>query len=185
MKAKSVLGHLGVCSALLLPISALAGGSQVAAEQKKAAAAAQTPDKSSESKGYASILEAAKSNGQFGTFLSAVEKAGLTDTLAGKGAYTVFAPTDEAFKRVPADQLNALLNDKAKLEQVLKSHILGQALSSEAMPRADVRTLNGNTLQIDMYRSHKMWVAGAEVVSPNMQAANGWLHGIDKVILPN
>ena len=129
------------------------------------------------------IVEVATEAGSFKTLLTAVEVAGLTATLAGPGPFTVFAPTDEAFAKVPAKDLEALLADKAALTNVLTYHVVQGAVTAKdvaGIPSA--KTLQGGELAIDTSSGVK--VGGATVVKADIMASNGVIHVIDTVLLP-
>ncbi len=130
------------------------------------------------------IVDTAKSAGSFGTLVVALEKAGLVDTLKSKGPFTVFAPTDEAFAKVPKDQLDALLADKAKLTNVLTYHVVpGKIASSEVSP-GPAKTVQGQSLTIAK-QSGSITVDKAKVIKADIAANNGVIHVIDSVVMPN
>jgi uncharacterized surface protein with fasciclin (FAS1) repeats len=129
------------------------------------------------------IVEAAKQAGSFTTFLKAVDAAGIAENLNGPGPFTVFAPTDEAFAKVPPKDLEALLADKAKLTQVLQYHVIAGNRSSKDLAGLKAeKSLQGAELTIDASSGVK--VAGATVVKPDLAASNGVIHGIDTVLVP-
>jgi uncharacterized surface protein with fasciclin (FAS1) repeats len=129
------------------------------------------------------IVETVISAGQFTTFARAIKAAGLTDTLAGKGPFTVFAPTDEAFKKLPAGAVDALLKDSAKLKAVLNYHIIAGHVTAKDMKSGDVMTLQGSELTAQVSGSDAQ-VNGARVKRADMVATNGIIHEIDAVIMP-
>ncbi|MDQ3675091.1 MAG: fasciclin domain-containing protein [Gemmatimonadota bacterium] len=133
------------------------------------------------------IVQIAVENGSFNTLVAAVKAAGLAETLQGAGPFTVFAPTDAAFAKLPAGTVNALLADKEALSSILTYHVLsGRTVASDitrgngAMPA----TVNGQPLNITV-RSGKVYVNGAQVVMADIQASNGVIHVIDAVLMPN
>jgi uncharacterized surface protein with fasciclin (FAS1) repeats len=132
------------------------------------------------------IIEKARAAGNFKTFLKAVDAAGLTETLKEEGPFTVFAPTDEAFAKIPQAQLDALLKDKERLQQVLLSHVVpGRVSEAEVRalePGTEVRTAADTELSVKQ-EGKKLVIEGATVVQPGLQASNGIIHSIDKVIL--
>lgn len=129
------------------------------------------------------IIEAARSAGSFKTLLAAVEAAGLTETLRGDGPFTVFAPTDEAFARLPKETLDALLKDKAKLASVLTYHVVsGKVMAADVLKLKEARTVQGQSIRIDTSSGVK--VNGAGVVKADVPATNGVIHVIDAVLLP-
>lgn len=131
------------------------------------------------------IVDTAASAGQFNTLVTAVKAAGLTETLKGKGPYTVFAPTDEAFAQIPKDQLQALLDDKAALTRVLTYHVVPGRVTAEQVVKMDsAATVEGQRIRI-MDDGMGVKVNEARVVKTDILASNGVIHVIDKVILPD
>ena len=129
------------------------------------------------------IVQTAVDNGNFNTLATALQKAGLVDTLKGTGPFTVFAPTDAAFAKIPKDQLDALLADKDKLTKVLTYHVVpGQVMAADVKPGA-VRTVQGSSATISTYGG-KVKIDGATVTATDVRADNGVIHVIDTVILP-
>jgi len=128
------------------------------------------------------IVDTAIAGGHFNTFAGAIQAAGLADTLAGKGPYAVFAPTDEAFKALPSGAYDALLRDSAKLMAVLNYHIVGP-LHAKEVKSGEVSTLRGSTLTVAGSSSH-LRVNGARVKHADLVMTNGVVHGIDVVIVP-
>jgi uncharacterized surface protein with fasciclin (FAS1) repeats len=130
------------------------------------------------------IVETAISAGSFSTLVTAVQAAGLVETLSGEGPFTVFAPTDEAFAQIPEDQLSALLADKEALTSVLTYHVVsGKVLAEDVVKLSSAETVNGQSVDIKV-EDGKVYVDGAQVVSTDIMATNGVIHVIDKVILP-
>jgi uncharacterized surface protein with fasciclin (FAS1) repeats len=131
----------------------------------------------------ADIVDTAKSAGNFTTLVKAVDAAGLTDTLKGPGPYTVFAPTDAAFAKVPKAKLDALLKDKAALTRVLTYHVVpGKVMAADVKPGA-VKSVEGSMLHLSM-KGGKVHVDKATVVSADVAADNGVIHAIDTVLMP-
>jgi uncharacterized surface protein with fasciclin (FAS1) repeats len=129
------------------------------------------------------IVEIAAEAGSFKTLLTAVEAAGLTATLAGPGPFTVFAPTDQAFAKVPAKDLEALLADKDALTKVLTYHVVpGAVMAKDVAGLSSAKTVQGGELAIDT--SNGVKVGGATVVKADITASNGVIHVIDAVLLP-
>ena len=129
------------------------------------------------------ILDAAMAAGQFNTFAAAVKAAGLADTLATKGPFTVFAPTDDAFKALPTGAYDALLKDAAKLKAVLSYHVAsGQFMAKDIKP-GEMMTLQGTSLTAVGVPTD-LRVNEARVKRADLLATNGVIHGIDVVILP-
>lgn len=129
------------------------------------------------------IVDTAVSAGQFNTLVKAVQEAGLVDTLKGKGPFTVFAPTDEAFANLPAGTLEALLNDKAKLAKVLTYHVVAGEVKSGDVKPGNVKTVEGQSVKVKT-RGGNVMVNNAKVVKADVMASNGVIHVIDKVLLP-
>jgi uncharacterized surface protein with fasciclin (FAS1) repeats len=130
------------------------------------------------------IVETARAAGKFKTLTSLLKRAGLVKTLQGKGPYTVFAPTDAAFDKVPNATLARLGRDKAALRSVLLLHVAeGRLTAAKVTKRRSVKTLNGQPLAIRV-RGGKVFVGGARVVTADVTASNGVIHAINKVLLP-
>jgi uncharacterized surface protein with fasciclin (FAS1) repeats len=130
------------------------------------------------------IVSIASGSEDFETLVTAIKVAGLVNTLSDKGPYTVFAPTDEAFAKLPVEQLAALLADKEALTNVLTYHVVPGTVSSDAASKlTSAKTVQGGTLIIDA--SDGVRINGAKVVKADIQASNGVIHVIDTVILPN
>ena len=132
------------------------------------------------------VVDAAVANGSFKTFTSALRKAGMVDTLQGKGPFTLFAPTDAAFDKLPAGQLADLLKPENKdaLVSMLNYHVLaGRSSAAEVAKMAMVKTINGLSAQIEL-NGKKVSIDGAVVTVPDIQSGNGVLHGIDQVNIP-
>ena len=132
------------------------------------------------------IVQVASENGSFNTLVAAVKAAGLVETLQGAGPFTVFAPTDAAFAKLPAGTVDALLANKEALASILTYHVVsGRTVASDitrnngAMPA----TVNGQPLSITV-RAGKVYVNGAQVVIADVPASNGVIHVIDAVLMP-
>lgn len=129
------------------------------------------------------IVDTAKSAGTFNTLVTAVEAAGLADTLKGPGPFTVFAPTDAAFAKIPKAKLDALLKDKAALAKVLTYHVVpGKVTASDVKP-GKVKTVEGDSLTIEA-NGGKVMVDKAAVTKTDIVADNGVIHVIDTVLMP-
>lgn len=129
------------------------------------------------------IVETAVSAGQFNTLAAALQEAGLVDTLKGKGPFTVFAPTDEAFAKIPKAQLDALLADKEKLVAVLTYHVVPGQVMAKDVQAGEVATVQGSSLSVTTRGGVK--VDNANVVKTDITADNGVIHVIDSVVMPN
>jgi uncharacterized surface protein with fasciclin (FAS1) repeats len=130
------------------------------------------------------IVQTATAAGQFKTLTSLLKSAGLAKTLKGKGPYTVFAPTDAAFAKVPKSTLNALAKDKAKLRAVLLYHVVkGKLTAAKVVKLHSAKTLNGQKVRITV-RAGKVRVGGARVTATDVAASNGVIHVLDRVLIP-
>ncbi|GIU93901.1 MAG: hypothetical protein KatS3mg012_0358 [Gaiellaceae bacterium] len=134
--------------------------------------------------GTQNIVQTAVAAGQFTTLATLLKQAGLAKTLQGKGPFTVFAPTDAAFAKVPKSTLNALAKDKAALRSVLLYHVAaGKLPAAKVVKRSSVKTLNGQSVAIRV-RGGKVFVGGARVTTPDVMASNGVIHVINTVLIP-
>jgi uncharacterized surface protein with fasciclin (FAS1) repeats len=135
----------------------------------------------------ADIVDTAVSNGNFKTLTAALQAAGLVDTLKGQGPYTVFAPTDEAFKKLPAGMVENLLKpeNKAQLQKVLTYHVVaGNVKSGDLKGKTtSAQTVEGSAVRIDA-SGNAVKVNDAVVTQPDVTASNGVIHVIDSVIMP-
>ncbi len=132
------------------------------------------------------IVDIAVSAGSFNTLVAAVQAAGLVDTLKGKGPLTVFAPTDEAFAKLPAGTVEELLKpeNRSKLQAILTYHVVpGQVTASDVVKLQNAPTANGRALKIAT-ADGKVMVDNATVVQADIMASNGVIHVIDTVVLP-
>ena len=131
----------------------------------------------------ADLVDTAVAAGSFKTLAAALQAAGLVETLKGPGPFTVFAPTDEAFAKLPKGTVEALLKDLPKLRAVLTYHVVpGRVLAQDAVKLASAPTVQGQALPIDVTEGVK--VAGARVIQADVLASNGVIHVIDTVVLP-
>ena len=128
------------------------------------------------------IVDTAVAAGSFKTLATALQAAGLGDTLKGKGPFTVFAPTDEAFAKVPKADLDALLKDKAKLTAVLTYHVVPGKVMAADVKAGKVKTVQGSEISVSTAGGVK--VDAANVVKTDIAADNGVIHVIDSVIMP-
>ena len=128
------------------------------------------------------IVDTAVAAGSFKTLATALQAAGLVDTLKGKGPFTVFAPTDEAFAKIPKADLDALLKDKAKLTAVLTYHVVPGKVMAKDVKAGKVKTVQGSELTVSTMGGVK--VDAANVVKTDIVADNGVIHVIDSVVLP-
>jgi uncharacterized surface protein with fasciclin (FAS1) repeats len=130
----------------------------------------------------ADIVDTAVAAGSFKTLVTAVQAAGLVDTLKGKGPFTVFAPTDEAFAKIPKDKLDALLKDKAALTKVLTYHVVPGKVMAANVAAGKVKTVQGAELTVSTTGGVK--VDNANVIKTDVVASNGVIHVIDTVVMP-
>ena len=131
----------------------------------------------------ADIVDTAVSAGSFNTLVAAVKAANLVDTLKGPGPFTVFAPTDDAFAKLPTGTVDALLKDIPKLTQILTYHVVsGKVMAADVVKLKSATTVEGSTVKIDA--SNGVKVNDSLVVTPDVAADNGVIHVIDTVLLP-
>ena len=130
------------------------------------------------------IVDTAVSAGQFNTLATALKAAGLVDTLKGPGPFTVFAPTDAAFAKIPKADLDALLANKAKLTAVLTYHVVAGKVMAKDVKAGTVKTVEGRSFMVKL-DAGKVMVDKAIVTKTDIVADNGVIHVIDTVIIPN
>ena len=128
------------------------------------------------------IVDTAVAAGSFNTLVAAVKAAGLVETLKSTGPFTVFAPTDEAFAKIPKADLDALLKDKAKLTSVLTYHVVGGKVMAADVKAGKVKTVQGSEMTIST--TGGVMVDKAKVIKTDIVADNGVIHVIDSVIMP-
>lgn len=171
MKIKSILAvAVAAVTLATVPTIVVAGGDYGA---KNAATMAAKSD----------IVDTAVGAGQFNTLAKALTAAGLIDTLKGPGPFTVFAPTDAAFAKIPADKLNALLANKAALTKVLTYHVVPGTVMAADVKTGPVKTVQGQDLNIKV-SSKGVRVNDATVTKTDILATNGVIHVIDQVVMP-
>ena len=132
------------------------------------------------------IPEVAAGAGNFTTLLAAVEAAGLADELSGEGPFTVFAPTDEAFAKIPADTISALLADpQGQLTQILLYHVVpGKVMAGDVKDGLEAETLQGAPLKFTVGADGSVKIGDVSVVATDVAASNGVIHVIDAVLMP-
>jgi uncharacterized surface protein with fasciclin (FAS1) repeats len=141
--------------------------------------------KHSHSPAQPSIVETAVKAGSFTTLVAAVKAAGLVDTLSNEGPYTVFAPTDDAFAKLPAGTVEALLADPDKLRSILLYHVVpGKVSSSQVVSLDRATTAQGSDVQISA-GDGSVKINDAKVIQTDIETSNGIIHVIDTVILPS
>ena len=167
---KLIIPILALVAVLATAVVAFGGGDSPARQ------AAEAPKKN--------IVETAVGAGKFDTLVSLVQTAGLAKTLSGKGPYTVFAPTDRAFKKVPAETLEALGSDRKALRRVLLYHVAeGRYPAARVASKRSIATLAGPRLDVEV-RKDVVRVGGARVVTPDVRTSNGVIHAINRVLIP-
>jgi len=130
------------------------------------------------------IVDTAVAAGSFDTLATALKAAGLVETLKGKGPFTVFAPTDDAFKKLPAGTLEKLLADKAQLTKVLTYHVVaGKVMAADVVKLSEAKTVEGSSVKIAV-KDGKVKLNDANVVKTDVGASNGVIHVLDTVVLP-
>jgi len=131
----------------------------------------------------ANIVETAVSAGTFTTLVKAVQEAGLAETLSGAGPFTVFAPNDDAFSKLPAGTVDSLLKDIPKLKNILTYHVVsGKVKAADAAKLTSAKTVQGQELKISNTTGVK--INEAKVISADIEADNGVIHVIDSVLMP-
>ncbi|HEY7620551.1 MAG TPA: fasciclin domain-containing protein [Solirubrobacteraceae bacterium] len=131
------------------------------------------------------IVQTAVAAGKFKTLTALLKQAGLAKTLQGPGPFTVFAPTDAAFAKVPKKTLTALAADKAKLRAVLLYHVAkGKLTAARVVKRSSIKTLNGQSVRVRV-TGDKVKINSARVTTPNVAASNGVIHVINSVLIPS
>jgi len=124
----------------------------------------------------------------FNTLVEAVKAAGLVETLKSPGPFTVFAPTDDAFAKIPKDQIDALLKDPQKLKSILTFHVVeGKMMAADLAQHEYLQAVSGGELRIDNNKWHlhrNLKVNGANVIKSDIVVDNGVCHAIDKVLMP-
>lgn len=129
------------------------------------------------------IIETAVANPDFSTLVTAIKAAGLVDTLSGSGPFTVFAPTNAAFKKIPEQTLNDLLADKERLTSVLTYHVVpGKVLAKDVAGMKEATTVEGSKVKISAESG--VMINDSKVVSADIECSNGVIHVIDAVLMP-
>jgi uncharacterized surface protein with fasciclin (FAS1) repeats len=146
-----------------------------------AAAAATGESKKEKAKDIVDTAVAAK---DFKTLVTAVKAADLVETLKGKGPFTVFAPTDKAFEKIPREKLESLLKDKKALAAVLTYHVVpGRVMAADVVKLKSAKTVQGDPLKVEV-KDKKVMINDVQVVKTDIECANGVIHVIDGVLLP-
>jgi transforming growth factor-beta-induced protein len=161
------------------PAAAAPATAVPAAEPTKAPAATTAPAPAAKD-----IVDTAVADGRFKTLVAAAQAAGLVDTLKGKGPFTVFAPSDDAFAKLPAGTVDGLLKDPAKLKDILLYHVVaGNVMAADAAKLTSADTVLGKPIMIKT-KDGKVMINDATVIIPDVKAGNGVIHVIDSVMLP-
>ena len=167
-----------------MKVISIATASAVLALGVVAGGAAATAEQAAPSQAKGNLVQTAVGAGQFRTLASLLKQAGLTRTLQTKGPFTVFAPTDAAFAKVPKSTLAALGKDRAALRSVLLYHVAaGRVPAAKVVKLKSVKTLNGQSVRIRVAKG-SVFVSGARVTTPDVKATNGVIHVINKVLIP-
>ena len=173
--------------ALALVVTACGDDSDTSSKDTAApttVAATDAPMDSAGSEDPGTIVDIAAGNPDFSTLVTAVTEAGLVETLSGEGPFTVFAPTNDAFAAIPADQLDAILADKEQLTKILTYHVLaGKVMAGDLQPTQSVATVEGQNVDIEVTASGAT-INGCNIVKTDIVASNGVIHVIDCVLLP-
>jgi uncharacterized surface protein with fasciclin (FAS1) repeats len=131
----------------------------------------------------ADIVDTAVKAGSFNTLVAAVKAAGLVETLKGKGPFTVFAPSDEAFAKLPAGTVDGLLKDIPQLKKILTYHVVsGKVMAADVMNLTSAKTVEGSDVKIDT--TNGVRINSSSVTTPDVAADNGVIHIIDTVLMP-
>jgi len=180
--------HRTLTAGALLVLSACAGNKDdaaKAADSANAAAVAPSMSAPAAAEDPKDIIETAAAAGTFNTLAQALTAAGLVETLKGTGPFTVLAPTDEAFAKIPAADLQALLADKEKLTKVLTYHVIsGNVPSSQVSTMTEAKTLEGADVKIAMVDGKVVLNGVSTVTAADVQASNGVIHVINTVLMP-
>ncbi|MEN6518159.1 MAG: fasciclin domain-containing protein [Methanospirillum sp.] len=165
--------HPRILVAVLL-MFALCGVSLVGAAQTTTVAA-----------GNQTIVQTVQANPNLSTLMTALQAAGLVETLSGSGPFTVFAPTNDAFKALPPGTLDALLGNRTGLSNVLAYHVVeGSLLATQVASRPSLPTVQGQPLAVTVLSGGVVRVDGANIVQTDIRASNGVIHVIDAVMIP-
>ncbi len=131
----------------------------------------------------ADVVDTAVKAGSFSTLVSAIKAAGLVETLKGAGPFTVFAPTDEAFAKLPQGTVEGLLKDLPKLKKILTYHVVpGKVMAADVVKLKSAKTVEGSDVKIDATNGVK--INNSTVTTPDVAADNGVIHIVDTVLIP-
>ncbi len=175
---------LAATAALAVVVGACSSSSDNKSSSKSDKASQTSSSTSSPTKSSGTVVSVASANPDFSTLVTAVKKAGLVETLNGAGPYTVFAPTNAAFAKIPADQLNAILADKAQLTKILTYHVVpGKVMAADLQRAQMVKTVEGQDVDIKV-ATGAATINGCNIVKTDVAASNGVIHVIDCVLTP-
>lgn len=132
----------------------------------------------------ATVVDVARQSGNFNTLVKAIEKADLIDTLKGRGPFTIFAPNDDAFNKLPQDTLNKAMSDRDMLTGILKNHVVkGRYTSRDLSAEDSLKTMQGNEIPVSV-SGDKNSIGDARIIQKDVMASNGIIHVIDSVLVP-
>jgi transforming growth factor-beta-induced protein len=172
------LAMLALCVLMCVSLAACEGGTKKETAEKESPAVEPIAAPKD-------IVDVAIADGRFTTLVTAVKAAGLVETLKGEGPYTVFAPTDDAFAKLPAGTVESLLQDIPKLKNILLYHVVaGKAMAADVVKLSSATTACGEDVTIKV-EGEKVMVDEANVIITDIEASNGVIHVIDAVILPS
>ena len=176
---------IAACSSAASPSAVPTAASTPSPAAATAAAPSMAPPSASAAAMTKDIVQTATEAGSFKTLLTAVEAAGLVETLQGDGPFTVFAPTDAAFAALPAGTLDGLLKDPAALKKILLYHVVsGSVTADQVVGLTSATSVEGSPIAISVKDGTVYLNDSAKVVTPDVMASNGVIHVIDQVILP-
>lgn len=178
-----IIAVVGVVIAAVLGYMFLGmGNNEMATDETMTAA--ETMNDNNQMAADKNIVQIASEADNFKTLVAAVQAAGLAETLSGEGPYTVFAPTDEAFAKLPAGTVEALLQDKEQLAKILTYHVVpGKVMASDVVGLTSAKTVEGSDLAV-MVDGDVVKINDATVVTADIVASNGVIHVIDTVLMP-
>lgn len=180
MRTRRFIAAIGISTFLVAGVAACSSDSDSNADKPTT-----TTEAVKDEKCDGTVVDVAVGNADFSTLVTAVQEAGLVDTLNGEGPFTVFAPTNEAFAKIPAADLEAILADKAKLTSILTYHVVpGKVMAADLKPGEQaVTTVEGSEAAV-IVTDAGVTYAGANVVATDVDACNGVIHVIDAVVIP-
>lgn len=177
------LGLVGKTVGIAIAATGLLVSVPTLAEKSSAPAAKPAPAIIAQAPG--TIVDVASADPSFTTLVTAIKAAGLVDTLSGQGPFTVFAPTNAAFDKLPKATLTKLLKpeNQATLAKILTYHVIAGAVDSKSIKSGEVKTVEGASVKVRV-KSSGITVGNAKVIKADVPASNGYIHVIDKVLIP-